>query len=174
MSTATAEPATSTLRLSEKDISRFWSKVRKGTVEECWDWMASTNEGYGQFHVRSKGRNNRLLAHRVSFALHNGPITSDVYILHKCDNPKCCNPDHLFPGTAKDNALDAKSKKRHCHGVKHGCHRLTEDQVREMRALHGLGITQVELAKRFGVRQGHVTKVVRCRSWSHILTEASQ
>lgn len=102
----------------------FWQKVDKKSDDECWEWLASkNNKGYGQF------RNNKnTMAHRYSWELHNGEIPKiDDYpytmsVCHSCDNPGCVNPNHLFLGTAKDNAIDRDLKGRHrCgKGINHG------------------------------------------------------
>ena len=86
---------------------RFWEKVDK--TGNCWIWTAACmTNGYGQIWDGSKDRG----AHRISWILHNGPIPNNLHVLHKCDNPPCVRPDHLFLGTPIDNMLDAKAKGR--------------------------------------------------------------
>ena len=87
---------------------RFWGKVDK--TDGCWLWTAGTNiNGYGRLSV------NRIaiLAHRYSWALHNGEIPKGMCVMHKCDNPPCVNPDHLEMGSQQDNLKDMLSKGRH-------------------------------------------------------------
>ena len=100
----------------------------------CWSWKGSKNQaGYGQFRVGRLGR--VWSAHRVSWMLKNGDIPPGMFVLHKCDNPGCCNPDHLFLGTAKDNSQDCTDKGR--RAITHRKHtrirKLSDDQVREIR-----------------------------------------
>jgi hypothetical protein len=91
------------------DLERFMSKVDKRGDDECWEWQAGKNpRGYGQFSF--KGR--QKMAHRVIWILTNGPIPAGFFICHKCDNPSCVNPAHLFPGTPLDNTRDCISKGR--------------------------------------------------------------
>lgn len=87
---------------------RFWKKVNRPS-EGCWEWLGAKSVGYGRIF----GRNNKLLlAPRFSWELVNGPIPNGLFICHTCDNPGCVNPNHLFLGTAKDNALDKVRKGR--------------------------------------------------------------
>lgn len=90
---------------------RFWSKVDLKGPDDCWEWQASKlPDGYGSFGVRSRVVDK---AHRVSWVLKNGPIPDGMSVCHRCDNPPCVNPDHLFLGTQQDNMKDMVSKGRH-------------------------------------------------------------
>ena len=90
---------------------RFWAKVQKS--DGCWLWTAYRNEkGYGRFDDGTITHQ----AHRLAWALTNGPVADGLLVCHKCDNPPCCNPDHLFVGTQKDNMQDAKQKGRRADG----------------------------------------------------------
>lgn len=90
-------------------MKRFFNKVDVKSKEECWNWLASSRgKGYGAFKLNGKV----VDAHRVSWILHNGEIPENIFICHKCDNPSCVNPDHLFLGTHSDNMNDAYNKKR--------------------------------------------------------------
>lgn len=86
--------------------SRFWAKVQKG--EGCWEWTASTERGYGVLWYQRR----REGAHRVSWLLSRGEIPPGMFVLHKCDNPPCVNPDHLFLGDNQANLRDAAAKGR--------------------------------------------------------------
>lgn len=99
---------------------RFWSKVDRRGPDECWPWTAAKNRGYGVIGAgpRSSGRK---FATRVSWELeHGAPPRSDMDILHRCDNPPCVNPAHLFEGTAADNVADMLGKGRESRGRRHG------------------------------------------------------
>lgn len=81
---------------------RFWSKVRRGTPDECWPWQAAFNKSYGAFYYQGRMRQ----AHIVAFILSNGFDPLDL-VRHTCNNKACCNPAHLVEGNHQDNALDA-------------------------------------------------------------------
>lgn len=101
------------LRLEEKHIKSFWSKLDKGENEECWNWKAFKNkQGYGRMGIAASECVN---AHRVSWVIHYGQIPSGMFVCHKCDNPSCVNPNHLFLGTRQDNTNDMMIKKRGKH-----------------------------------------------------------
>lgn len=95
-------------------VERFWARVDKS--EECWVWTSTKNsQGYGMVIVQSPGDPSiplHIRAHRLSYLLHFGPPPDRLMVLHRCDNPPCVRPDHLFLGTAADNARDMASKGR--------------------------------------------------------------
>jgi len=95
---------------------RFWEKV--DTSRECWEWTGSKRPlGYGQMGI--PGTNRPVGAHRISWELHFGPIPDDMFVCHRCDNPKCVRPDHLFLGTPTDNVRDMVAKGRHKTPFRH-------------------------------------------------------
>lgn len=148
---------------------RFWSKVNIAGPDECWDWQAATNppHRYGKFWLG--GKNER--AHRVAWLFTNGEIPSGLCALHKCDNPLCVNPNHLFLGTFKDNAQDRarKDRNRKQNGELGSTSKLTTVQVLEIRRLYALGdIPQGKLARMFNVARGHVSNIIRRKRWAHL------
>lgn len=126
-------------------------RSRVDPVTGCWNWIQSLQSaGYGQVRIETK----TWLAHRASWVAHRGPIPNGMFVLHQCDNTQCCNPDHLFLGTAQDNLDDAIRKGRHLGGFPPGAVRLrrirtlTDDDVRRIRSSTE---TAKELAAALGV-----------------------
>lgn len=140
-----------------------------GDPDECWEWhSARTPMGYGLFTHRAKN----YYAHRVAYETFVGPIPDGLDVCHTCDNPSCCNPAHLWVGSAKDNAQDMVKKGRDCHAVfrgeDHANSKLTASQVREIRRLCEEGINQTEIGKRFSVSQSAVMAIRTGRTWKHL------
>lgn len=91
---------------------RFWSKVRIGEPDDCWEWTATRfPSGYGNFSMGARSQ-GKVGAHRVAYELANGPIPPGMDICHHCDNPPCCNPRHLYAGSVSDNLRDAVRRGR--------------------------------------------------------------
>ena len=120
-------------RLNNKpvdDKERFLSYIKINKISDCWEWQARKHKrGYGYYRFNKKW----MAASRVAWLIYYGDITDNMYVLHKCDNPACCNPEHLFLGTQKDNMADMVKKGRSimCSlpGSKSGMAKLTENQV---------------------------------------------
>jgi hypothetical protein len=145
-------------------VDRFWVKVQKAGDDECWVWLATRNHrGYGLFWAA--GRYDS--ASRVAYKLAYGPIPAGASVCHRCDNPPCCNPAHLFIGTQAMNLADMVAKGRQARhlGRTNPMARLTDDDVR---AIRSSGLPAAELAKRHGVHPRTVRDVLDRRSWKHL------
>ena len=140
----------------------LWARIRARitvTPTGCWEWGGKLDrDGYGFIGVKDV----RWRVHRLAYKLHTGiEPTADQHVCHRCDNPPCCNPDHLFLGTAADNAADRKAKGRTryvlpppARGEANHAAKLTDDQVREIRDSTG---PRTEIAIQFGVHPEYVT-----------------
>lgn len=106
------------------------------------------------------------LAHRVAYELFIGPIPEGLVVCHRCDIPLCVNPSHLFLGTPMDNQRDKIKKGRQAKGAKSGTPKLTEQDIREIRAASG---SQQSIADRYGCSQVRVSQIKRGKGWRHVL-----
>lgn len=149
-------------------IKRFWSKVEKKSDNECWEWKGSLlKNGYGKIGY---GANSKLLAHRLSFMIHNNKeIEEGKYILHSCDNRKCVNPFHLREGTQQDNMNDKKERNRNTFGEKNGLSKLTEQQVLEIRNKYiPRKYTLKMLATEYNVSYQSISIIINNKTWTHV------
>lgn len=132
---------------------RFWAKVKKAGRNQCWVWTgATTNGGYG---VIGDGRKKLIRASHLSYELHIGRLLPNQQVLHRCDNPPCVNPRHLFTGTPKTNAADKVAKGR-CNSPR----KLSDDDVSEILRRVSGGEKKIELAREFNITRGYVTMLV--------------
>lgn len=164
-------------------LTRFWSKVDKspgyGPAGDCWRWTSCTDkDGYGLIGGFFSTR-----AHRLSFAIANRDIPvppPELHVCHRCDNPGCVNPDHLFLGTGPQNHADKCAKRRQARGPKHSkamkdrefrgtkhpLSKLTDDDIRAIRSDDR---AQRKIAKSYGISQPLVSKIVRLEAWTHVV-----
>lgn len=151
-------------------LDRIMAQIVK-TAAGCWEWTGRVlpgPRGYGSMKVVDRPRNQReQLVHRLMWIEVNGPIPDGLFVLHRCDNPPCCNPDHLFLGTKQDNAVDALKKDRLYIpvGEANGNAKLTADAVREIRTSTD---SPNQAAARYGVSPALVYAVRQRRIWRHI------
>jgi hypothetical protein len=151
----------------------LWSKVDKGDPDECWEWLGYKNkEGYGRTWINDKG----YYAHRVIYNLAfpgqidlNAPKSTNEkgFVLHKCDNPSCCNPNHLYVGDYFDNGRD-KAQRRRCpdfSGDKGPRCKLTMEQARQARELRAQGHSVRNLAIQFGISLPSMKSLLRGLSY---------
>ncbi len=146
-------------------VERLMKRVEK--TDYCWLWTGSKDQkGYGRLNVGGIP----LLVHRVLYQQLMGvTLTRKQFVCHKCDNPICCNPAHLFVGNQQANMDDKMSKGRHRYGVSkgesHGMAKITPDIVRAIRASSETGVV---LALRFNLSKTHVSDIRNYKTWKHL------
>lgn len=164
---------------------RFWRFVIKRGPDDCWEWSGSRDKkGYGIIWIGYKLTADRTntRSHRISWILANGTIPAGMYVCHKCDNPPCCNPGHLFIGTQTDNMADMRAKGRSAtgdrngsrtkpenlvRGEKHPQSKLTNAQINEIRIRYKSGLAnQYDLAKEYNVCQPTISAIVAGKYWN--------
>jgi hypothetical protein len=144
----------------------FWFWVNVRGENECWLWLRPLNKwGYGRYRVG----NFQAMAHRVAYELTTGKNIDGYVAMHICDNPSCCNPNHLVLGTHADNQADKYKKNRQAKGETNGQSLLTEKQVIEARQKYKPRVVTYEiLAKEYGVSKDTMQKAIRGIYWKHI------
>jgi hypothetical protein len=153
---------------------RFFSKVECIPFHTCWEWIgAKSKKGYGSFWSGDYSIGT-IETHRQSWIIHNGAIPNGMHVLHKCDNPSCVNPAHLFLGTNMDNVKDMRDKGRNVNppihiGEANPISILTEDQVKIIKnEWEGYKGQQAALARRFKVHRSTIYAIINGRNWKNI------
>lgn len=138
---------------------RLWSRVEKSNPTECWEWQGATyTKGHGAI-ARGRRSEGMVATHRAAWELTHGPIPEGMVVCHACDNPPCCNPNHLFLGTLAANNADCTAKGRQHRGYK-----LSDEEVRDIRARYasngpGRPSNAAALADEFGITKSYVLQI---------------
>ena len=144
---------------------RFWPKGSVGNDGNCWIWNGPVNgNGYGGLTVSGKV----IQVHRISWQLHYGDIPAGMCVCHKCDNPLCVNPKHLFIGTPKDNSRDMTVKGRSSYGRKNGRAILSPDDILKIRERYLSGERPIDLSREYGVTSTNIIRIGKRKLWKYI------
>lgn len=162
-------------QISDDVKARFWDKAHKDGPDDCWPWK-NAKGGYGHFYIEG----SRARAHRVAYAIENGPIPAGLLVCHKCDNPPCVNPAHLWLGTYRDNNRDKAAKGRnvrpkrdegsvrHRRGEASNFAKLSDDDVRDIRARREAGEMQAKIAAEYNIHRTAVWAISKRKAWAHV------
>lgn len=154
----------------------FWSVLADSpvwTLQGCWEWPSVGSHGYGQLRYMGKMRR----AHRVAWEVACGPIPKGLFVCHKCDNPACVRPSHLFLGTNSDNQLDAGRKGRKPgfvvrvppkRGEDSPHAKITADDVRDIRRMRSAGMRLKEIAAKYPLHPMTIGEICRREIWRHV------
>ncbi len=148
------------------DVERFLSKINRANEADCWEWTAGKREGYGRFRVGD----NLYVATRLMWRLVHGVDPMGQLVLHTCDNPGCCNPDHLFLGSDEDNNRDKETKRRGKHpaGEDNGLAKLTTEDV--INIYHSAD-SSTDLGRKYSVTEANIRSIQSGRSWQHVTSD---
>lgn len=169
--------------ISEKYVTRFWSKVDKRGPDECWPWMAGCDrKGYGNFSINME----TFQSHRVAMFLYSGKDPYPFHVCHTCDNPPCCNGAHYFTGNVQTNTADRHAKKRDAAGDRNGARlhpekwwqrgelhkrpgaKITDEQVMAIRELRKQGALMKSIAAQFSLSRSNISMIVSRKTWAHL------
>src|ERR1700674_5684090 len=162
--------ADSIAELTAQQVERFWANFTDRDPSKCWIWPRKVSRRHAGVMINSY----KFGVHRLAWMLANGPIPDDLFVLHNCpggDNPRCCNPTHLFLGTSTDNMADRDAKGRQPRGERHGNSIYIEDEIRLIRRLHREGWSVNDLIRRFRRGKSCLYKIVQRRAWKHVADE---
>jgi hypothetical protein len=153
--------------LTARQLRNFQLKVNKLGPGDCWEWAAGKDrQGYGQIRLHPMGV---FFAHRIAYFVSAGVDPGPLSTCHKCDNPGCCNPAHLFLGTHADNVADMVAKGRAAHNAMPGeSHPRSVLTGRDVKAIRCSDATCAALAVKYGVNRTAISKVRRRKTWKHL------
>lgn len=163
------------IRGDAQRLTYFWSKVHRKEPAACWEWLGALKAGgYGQFGIgqwHNPDGSGATGSHIFAYHLAYGAIPKGMYVCHRCDNPPCCNPAHLFLGTPHDNIMDARRKGRCVPKVGEDVHsaKLTDDHVRAIRILRQQEWSFRQIAEAYGVRWQSIQAIIAGKTWRHVV-----
>lgn len=143
--------------ISDRLSKNFWKKINKSG--DCWEWMGALNRpgGYGRINVNADGKTLPIRAHRLSYMIHYGSIPDGLCVLHKCDNPRCCNPNHLFLGSHSNNSNDKVIKGR-------AWFKYHPEQIEEIKRMKLEGYTKKQISDKFGLSRKYIQHITNGRA----------
>ncbi len=168
--------------MKQYSIEKFNAQITK--TETCWIWTGYKDaKGYGRISFRDGKRVIHIFAHRFSYSIIKGDIPKGMNICHKCDNPICVNPEHLFIGTTQDNVNDRVNKNRSAKGIKNGTHthpetrhigsthkisKLKERDILVIKEMAKAGLSHRRISKLFDISRPRISQIIKGIAWKHV------
>lgn len=153
-----------------KYVNEFDYYLQKTDIQspiKCWEWLGSTKDcGHGMWGYKSY-RNGTKIASRETYRLFKGD-PANLFVCHSCGNPKCCNPDHLYLGTAKQNQEDRVKHSTSNRGSRCGTAKLNENEVLQIKKLIKNKIKLIDIAVKFNVSESTIKAIKQNRNWAHL------
>jgi hypothetical protein len=153
--------------LNDKLIQTVKKFVWKRLSNQCWIWTGGrSKEGYGRVTIRNDQYGTvSYMAHRVMYVIEYGSFDWNLHVNHDCDNPPCCNPNHLWLGTQQDGINDCINKGRKAIGENNPAAKITREIANKIRFKASLGISQRDLAREFGLHQTTIGDIINYKLW---------
>jgi hypothetical protein len=151
-------------------LSRLLKRAKRNEETGCLEWTGSRKSDSGYGHAYDPRVKRTVRVHRLVYELANGPIPKGAYVCHRCDNPSCIEPEHLWLGDASSNMEDKKEKGRapSQKGSEHGRAKLREEDIERVFALRGQGLSYRKIAKEFDVTENAIRKILKGQAWTHV------
>jgi transcriptional regulator len=143
-------------KTAESSIERLQRRLKENQSSRCWEFQGSCIDGYGQIKLNGK----MYRAHRLAYSLFVGEIPDGLVVCHKCDNPPCCNPNHLFLGSRIENIADRVKKGRCAKGSKLPSYKITDEVRLRIYDLRNQGLTQEQIGKEIGTSHATISRVL--------------
>jgi transposase len=141
----------------------------------CWEWQGAKTLGYGSVKIPEIYGSFKIMVHRLSWVAFKGESINDgLFVCHKCDNPACCNPDHLFLGTQRQNLLDCSVKGRTLTGAKSATAKFSKDDIERVKDMLATGMTGKYISKKTGISPSHISRIRRGYTWKSETASAAE
>jgi hypothetical protein len=155
--------------VAQKYIDLFHQKI-SFDPNGCWNWTGAIDKrGYGNLLITVNGKDKRVKSHRLSYIIHNNILLENDAVCHTCDNPRCCNPKHLFVGSAQDNVNDKIAKNRQIRGTMQHNAKLNDEIIKQIIIEYNAGGTSyAKLGKKYNLGKNYIYKIVKRLIWKHV------
>lgn len=148
-------------------IEKWFAKIVPNPMTGCWEVLTRTKKHGENAYPTVRVGKSMMLLHRIAYEHFNGEIPDEMCVLHRCDNPACSNPSHLFLGSRTENAADRNGKNRQSKGSGRPFAKISEEDVPLIREMRKSGASQKDISERFGISQSIVSRILNNKRWVH-------